>query len=484
MNNLTLIDRPALIAPNQVKQLQDDCDCACPSTTVLPELSFSRLGEGKVQLASDLQTLPLTDHQCGVWASSTNAPCVVNQSLYAILNSFATPQLISKVTPELWPMVARCTELGLLTLDQVKPSVQKSDVLVAWLHITNSCNLRCKYCYLAKTEEAMTAEVGRAAIDALLRSAELHHYPAIKLKFAGGEPSLNFPLILELQEYAATQAAQRGIRLESVVLSNGVGLTKPQLLQMQASGIELMISLDGMEKEQDAQRTFANGASSFRAVSNTIERAQALGTTPYISATISGQTAAGLADLVGWLLERDLPFSFNFYRESKYSTNYKELELDETKIINGMKAAFRVIEANLPPRSLLGSLIDRSDLSVAHHKTCGVGENYLVIDPQGQIAKCHMEIERPITTIYTADPLAVIRAETSGIQNLLVEEKEDCRACQWKHWCTGGCSWATFRATGRYDTKSPNCQIYKALYPEAIRLEGLRLLRYGLPQIF
>jgi uncharacterized protein len=249
---------------------------------------------------------------------------------------------------------------------------------------------------------------------------------------------------------------------------------------MQEHGIQLMISLDGMENEQDTQRTFANGASSFRAVSNTIERAQAIGITPYISVTISGQTAAGLATLVSWLLKHNLPFSFNFYRESKYSANYKELELNETEIINGIKAAFRVIEANLPSRSLLGALVDRSDLSFAHPKTCGVGENYLVIDQQGKVAKCQMEIERPITSIYTADPLAAIRSDTRGIQNLSVEEKEACQACQWKNWCTGGCALTTFHATGRYDTKSPNCNIYKALYPEVIRLEGLRLLHYGI----
>jgi uncharacterized protein len=32
-----------------------------------------------------------------------------------------------------------------------------------------------------------------------------------------------------------------------------------------------------------------------------------------------------------------------------------------------------------------------------------------------------------------------------------------------------------YRAAGRYNAKSPNCRIYQALYPEIIRLEGLRL---------
>jgi uncharacterized protein len=35
-----------------------------------------------------------------------------------------------------------------------------------------------------------------------------------------------------------------------------------------------------------------------------------------------------------------------------------------------------------------------------------------------------------------------------------------------------------YRKTGRYDAKSPNCEIYKSLFPEVIRMEGLRLLNY------
>jgi uncharacterized protein len=141
-----------------------------------------------------------------------------------------------------------------------------------------------------------------------------------------------------------------------------------------------------------------------------------------------------------------------------------------------MKQAFAVLEANLPERSLLGSLVDRAQFDQPHDKTCSVGDSYIVVDHKGNIAKCQMEIERPITSIYANDPLSHIRADTIGIQNLSVDNKEGCRSCEWKYWCAGGCPALTYRATGRYDVKSPNCRIYKALYPEVLRLEGLRLL--------
>jgi len=153
-------------------------------------------------------------------------------------------------------------------------------------------------------------------------------------------------------------------------------------------------------------------------------------------------------------------------------------------IIAGMLSAFQTIEGRVPERSLLASLIDRANLAAPHAKPCGVGENYLVIDQRGGVAKCQMEIERPITTVHAFDPLGVIREDAIGVQNLPVQAKQGCHDCAWRFWCAGGCPIATFRATGRYDIQSPNCGIYKALYPAAMRLEGLRLLKYGAREYF
>jgi uncharacterized protein len=102
-----------------------------------------------------------------------------------------------------------------------------------------------------------------------------------------------------------------------------------------------------------------------------------------------------------------------------------------------------------------------------------------VFDQHGQIAKCQMHILNPITNIAVHDPLTVLQSDKEDIQNLPVEEKEGCKTCEWRHWCTGGCPLTTHWVTGRYDVKSPNCNIYKTLFPEVLRLEGLRILKYS-----
>ena len=501
-----------MTAPASVPTAQSDCDCACPTTPLPPrpapalrqsdqlrlhpdaaflELGIELVGQERVEGGSIGEALPPryprptpepaeANSQFLLFIPSTLSGVVVNGALRERLLGLRAPQPVAEALGDLpRDLLERLFELGVLIDERAAEPPRSGETLVAWLHVTNACNLRCTYCYLHKTDEAMDAATGRAAVDAIVRSAEAHGYRAIKLKFAGGEASLNFPLVWELHDYAREIAAARGLELDAVVLSNGVGLARRSLQELRRRGIKLMISLDGFAADHDAQRVFANGRGSFQVVARTIERARELGLRPDISVTVSGRTAVGLAALVEWLIERDLPFSLNFYRESDCSAGFQELQLDERRIVAGMLAAFRAIARRVPARSLLSGLIDRANLAAPHSKPCGVGESYLVVDQLGGVAKCQMEIERPITTVYAADPLGVIREDTIGVRNLPVQERAGCRDCAWRLWCAGGCPIATFRATGRYDVRSPNCGIYRALYPAAVRLEGLRILRHG-----
>jgi hypothetical protein len=63
-------------------------------------------------------------------------------------------------------------------------------------------------------------------------------------------------------------------------------------------------------------------------------------------------------------------------------------------------------------------------------------------------------------------------------EGIVIEDKECCRDCQRRYWCAGSWPLETFRATGRYNVKTPNCNIYQAIFPEVLRMEGLRLLKY------
>ena len=357
----------------------------------------------------------------------------------------------------------------------------EDESLTVWMHITNACNLRCSYCYLHKTSEHMADDTARRSIDAVFRSAHKHNIKRVKLKYAGGEASLFMPRVIALHDYAAQVAQSYDISLEAILLSNGVVLSQHAIDALKARQIHVMISLDGLEADHDSQRPFLNGRGSSQYVVRTIERLLANALIPRISITVSSRNLEGLPKLMEYVLARDMPFTISYYRENECSAHIRDLRFEEEGMIAAMRSVFEVIERHLPQRSLLGCLLDRTHVSTRRNRTCGVGYNYLVIDQHGGVAKCQEDIKRRITTIEADDPLQFIRDDRDGVQGFSVDDKEGCRACEWRYWCAGGCPLLTYKVTGRYDVKSPNCTIYKALFPDVLRLEAARLLQYVPP---
>ena len=475
-----------------VSRFSSDCpgDCACPTTTLFTSFTEAKLDSG-ARYVADFSIQPL-DQDHTVCYNPLYTMAVLNRSALDIALQFAVPRTFQDISftscdplneMQIYEVLYRLIACGLLRPEGQRDTIPSgsNDTLTAWLHITDRCNLRCAYCYLPHVRADMSIETGRAAIDATIRSAMINGYRMVKWKYAGGEPLLCFSSVVELHRYAQEQSSRHGLALEGVILSNGTLLSAHITETIQDLDLRLMLSLDGIGALHDAQRPYAGGRGSFTDVVNAVSLAIQYGITPYISITVSGRNIAGLKDVVAWACANDLPFSLNFYRENNYSASHTDLQLEEQTIIEGVTAAYRVIEANLPRRSLLASLVDRANLSTPHVHTCGVGHSYLVFDYRGRVAKCQMHIAKPVTSASVVDPLSLVRADTVGIQNVRVDEKEGCRTCEWRNWCTGGCPLATFRATGRYDVRSPNCNIYKALFPVAVRLEGLRLLKYYAP---
>lgn len=473
-------------------------DCACDThvqkSNFYPVL-FPILGNEAIVESPKWQIAPIQyqeklDEEYTLIFSAYTQPSllVLNKQALQIMNVFFEPISIQSAMKVLNHLdiedtssaMQKMISLGILVRpDQNMKSLnfaQTPETLTAWLHITNECNLRCDYCYLRKTSEYMTEEQGQKSIDAVFRSASAHAFRKVKLKYAGGESTLQFKLVLKLHDYAVSIAKQLGLELTGVVLSNGIGLTNTMIEALQERNIRLSISLDGIGETHDAQRRFANGRGSFALVERSLNRLASKGFKPSITVTVSERNVKGLPQTIEYLLERKLPFTINFYRENPYSASFEDLVYHDNEMIAAMKQAFLKIEHNPPEFSILGAIIDRASLDSPHTQPCGVGSSYMVVDQRGNIAKCHMEIERKITDITAPDPFKMLQLDVIGIQNVHVDQKEGCRECQWRYWCAGGCPALTHRVTGRYDVKSPNCRIYKALFPDVLRLEGLRLL--------
>lgn len=400
-------------------------------------------------------------------------PSVLNAIAWARWQAFAQPQPLTQPIDR--TLAAQRLIRPLDGRAQAQPS--KPETLTAWLHITNACNLDCPYCYVRKSSARMTEEIGLHALARIFETARQNNFRRVKLKYAGGEATLHFALVRRLHARARELAGETGLQLREVVLSNGTRLRKEDADWFAETGVKLMISLDGVGEMHNRLRRDRGGHDTFALIESTVDKLLIpRGIRPDITITLTRVNAAGAADAVRWALERDLPVSLNFYRQNVLSATREELALEEKIIIAGMLAAYAVFEEYLPQRFFLNGLLDRVQMQ-AHTQTCGVGTSYLVITHEGKLAQCQMHLDRPVSATLETDLLRQVSA--GPIRHVAVDAKAGCRDCAFRYRCSGGCPLETFRATGRWDVSSPHCNIYKTLLPAALRLEGLRLLKWN-----
>lgn len=451
----------------------NDCACEIQTEVVLPKTNTKNVKYTN----KDISTFKLDENLYIAWNKKIGTEInVINESVLKLISDATS---LNANTDILNLLIKR----NLISAENQEVDFQNTKTFSTWLHLSNNCNLDCSYCYLKKTNDKMSIETGLQSIKSIFYSSVKNQIKEVKLKFAGAEPMYNFDTVVQMQKLALELAKKHNIKLSSFLLTNGTLLTDKIITELRKLQFQVIISIDGIGKFHDFSRKFKNGGSSFKNVSDNIEKTKQANILNNVSITVTDNNITNLPDLVHFCIQKDYPFNINFYRENENSISQK-LTLSENKIIKYMKKTFDIIENNLPNRNFLLSILDRVNLLSPHNYTCGVGQNYAVIDHEGILFKCPMEIgdNKSFTTIKAKDILTEIRTDKTQLQNISINEKIDCQDCDIKNYCTGGCPLVATN-NNEISSKSPNCNIYKALYKDVLKLEAKRLLKYTTPHV-
>lgn len=466
-----------------------DADCAC----ALPV--SSRQGESFTeQMPPDWYPLGLRQvAQARTWQAAENAwvlasPgamagwAVLNDTALDVFESFGNhpgPGICSSgisVSSQDFRSAAYAFHQTGFLVDHSQPSLTTFDdtlarpPLEAWLFLTRACNLACAHCFVSKDPRQMTLETGLQAVERLFDLAGRGGHPGVKIKYAGGEPTLRWDLVTALHERALALSKQAGLPLTEILVTNGAALSRARLEYLQAESIHLALSLDGFGAGHDRQRPFINGQPSFARIFRSLEMALGMGIRPYLTITLTRLNLDDLPALTRFALQHRLFLNWNFYRP--HAPN-DPLTADHDALADALQKGLTVIEQDLPDYPFLDKLLDRSNFGAAHKHTCGAGRNYLSIDYDGSVLPCHMlsganQAGIPIQTLQ--------QARFDQFPNPSVDEKEDCNACEWRYWCAGGCPVLAEKSNGHSASQSPYCQVYKSVYPRLMQLKGLQLL--------
>lgn len=130
------------------------------------------------------------------------------------------------------------------------------------LQVTQNCNLRCAYCvysgsYINRTHtnKRMSWETAKRSIDYLFSHSSMSKN--VSVGFYGGEPLLEWELIVKSVEYAESLFYQK--KLSFLMTSNATLLEDYMIEFICTHNINLTISLDGPKDIQNSNRIFATG---------------------------------------------------------------------------------------------------------------------------------------------------------------------------------------------------------------------------------
>ncbi len=466
---------PPMSSPNEVFF---ECNCAPPPLSVRPLYrdvpSSTTLhppfpkAPNRLQRAPEVLTVPIDEHHIACLSPhlSQTRVAVLHHRAFAFWNALPeTPIDLQTRPPVQRALLLRFYEQGLM-LDPdaatARPSPRASRFRVSyWIEVTPRCNLDCPYCYVPKQGRAMDMATAHRLLPELLRHAAEQGATTVQLTYAGGEPTLAWGRLWDIHRLAESLAQRYALRLEPVLVTNGTLLNAKRLEQLARAGFRIGFSMDGVDAHHDAHRATRNGLPTLHRVREAVLQARALGIPLRLINTITRLNLKGVPAFVAFAITHRLAFNLNFFRPTRWP---HPLVPAAEALIATLRRAFRWIEAHLPPYRIIDGLLDRAFFGYPHLQACSAGGAYRAVNATGSQAPCPLLLGQgsPVPAFHVP----------------VVTQREPCASCGWKYWCGGGCPVVAHRAHGTPHAASPYCQVYQALYPDLIRLEGLRVLRY------
>jgi His-Xaa-Ser system radical SAM maturase HxsB len=119
----------------------------------------------------------------------------------------------------------------------------------------------------------MTSEIGKKAIEVAMQSPA----HSLTFEFQGGEPLLNFDLIMEMIDYSKELNSKYKKDLEYTIVTNLIGLTEEKLQRLINNNVSICTSLDGNAVVHNHNRKLRSGGDTYSMVKRSIENVRAKG---------------------------------------------------------------------------------------------------------------------------------------------------------------------------------------------------------------
>lgn len=303
------------------------------------------------------------------------------------------------------------------------------------LILTDSCNLRCTYCYESgNCKKTMSFETAKKIIDD--NFSELAEGDVSRIEFFGGEALICFPLMKEVFKYVET--VYPFLKTGYAFTTNGT-LMHGEIQDWfweHRERFECTLSLDGTGEMHDRNRKTVNGTGSFEKIDVEFFRKAWPGCTAKM--TISRETLHDLAEGIQYIE------SLGFYCKATYASgidwkmeeNLSVLERELVKLVNYYS------ENQIP----LCSLLDLDLRAIfcnpeVPFRYCGAGIDRKCYDMEGRCYPC-----QGLASVAVGEEKAKI-FENETFCDFCISNDNPCKTCKWLRICRT-CFAANYLETG------------------------------------
>ena len=331
------------------------------------------------------------------------------------------------------------------------------------LHLTDACNMACRYCYIRKNMHTMTPEIAHAAVDLAAKSGQ-----PCGIIFFGGEPLLCHDLIYDTVAYGEALHEKKQAKFHYKITTNGTLLDDEFLQYSIKHEVFIALSHDGVKAAHNANRVTKDREETFDLLEPVAKNL--LRYRPYapVLMTISTNTVLFYADSVEYLYS--LGFRY-LICSMDYAGAWDDKSLAELQRQYKKLAAFykdKTLKEDkfyLSPFEVKLSSHIRGDDYCAER--CELGKKQISVAPDGKLYPCVQFVgdeQYSIGDVWNGiDDVKRLR-----LYRLNEEEKDTCTSCAVKGRCNHHCACLNKQSTGDIRQVAPAlCAHERILIPIA-----------------
>lgn len=359
------------------------------------------------------------------------------------------------------------------------------------LNVAHDCNLKCKYCFAKQGDfggnaELMPLEIGKKAMDFLV--ANSGNRKNLDVDFFGGEPLMNWEVVKELVKYGREIEKPAGKNMRFTITTNGVLLDDEKIDFINEHMHNVVLSLDGRKEINDNMRLTVNDKGSYDVI------------VPKFQKLVSQRPKDKYYYVRGTFTRNNLDFSkdINHFADLGFELTSVEPVVDDESNPFALREEdlpkifeeYENYAAELAERQLKGEklkffhfMIDlnQGPCVIKRITGCGAGNEYISITPNGDIYPCHQFVgkEEFIMANLNDEKIEIPEDMREMFRNAHVYNKEECKTCWNKFYCSGGCHANAINFNG--DIRKPyelGCEMQRKRTECAIMIQA-KLLSEG-----